>query len=205
MSLTDIQQNASSESDSLTDEEEEDIHLSLTGKIGKFLNPKNITITASTKKADGDDASARSLELLSSQNLMSFPSATLTWGRKLRTSSDFPTGKFKVMYINTETEQELKTFIRDTITVNSSISSGMQDFGAYFIGNLDIGEDGLYEFALSQSQAKTRVILNNRVILQSDTDQSIQVKLMQGSYRIEVEFQNDADILQDFKLNYTKL
>ncbi len=123
-------------------------------------------------------------------------SAATTWGARLNPSGDIPTGRFQAFYINTrQPQQVIATETVDNIAINyirddfHGIESG--DFGGYWVGNLMFEEPTVKRISVSQSWAKSRVLIDGRVLYEGGSDQSVLYRFEPGVHKLEVEYVNN--------------
>ncbi|GGE49958.1 hypothetical protein GCM10007421_25330 [Halopseudomonas oceani] len=122
--------------------------------------------------------------------------AASTWGSRLNPSGDIPTGQFQAFYINTKQPQQvIATETVDNIAINyvrddfHGIESG--DFGGYWVGNLMFEEPTVKRISVSQSWAKSRVLIDGRVLYEGGSDQSMLYRFEPGVHKLEVEYVNN--------------
>jgi len=141
--------------------------------------------------------------------LSSFPQIQKTWGNNLNPGGDIPQTWFKSVYFNTETQEVWKTEIQESIYVYEVWGNDIYDLGVYFTGQIEILEDGVYEFVTSESWSSTRAILDGRDVSSRLRSAEKTIALTAGTYTLEVEFINDwhvadfAFALQNYKTKYT--
>ena len=71
-----------------------------------------------------------------------------------------------------------------------------EDAGVYIAGYIHIETAGGYSFSLTQSGGEAELILDERRILEVTEDAEISVYLESGSYLLELQYENNAEILE---------
>ncbi len=128
--------------------------------------------------------------------LEDYPKATSTWGDVLNPTQTVPDEGFQAYYINTNRP---KTVIASEKTKNVAIDYAFNgfhnikadDFGGYWVGKINIPEDGLYRLSARQSHSQTRILIDKHIVFSSDDKDSSVVRLQKGSYTLEVEYINN--------------
>ena len=138
-------------------------------------------------------------------DLSSFPIAKNPWSTRFPTRS-VPKNSYQAYYINTK---QPDTIVSKTIVPQVAISYAWddggtfkivsEDFGGYWVGNIDITTDGNYEVSTAESWSESRVIINSREI-KTQRKGSVPVYLKKGTYTVEVEFVNNWHTT-DFSMN----
>lgn len=133
--------------------------------------------------------------------LTDFKDAGTTWWANLNPTGEIIPGKFKAIYFDSESQKVSKTLVQDDISINRLRAD--KSFGAYFVGEIEIKEQNLYEFFISQSWADSRVILDGKEIMRSWGKTTIPISLNPGKYMLEVEFLNNWHVI-DFAVGYSQ-
>lgn len=122
--------------------------------------------------------------------------AESTWGKYLNPKNTIPTNKFKAFYINTNKPKKLiASEIVDKVSINyawdkfHAIKS--EDFGGYWVGNFTYEKESPIEISISQSWAKTRVIIDGIVIYEGGSNTKVPYTFKKGKHKIEVEYVNN--------------
>lgn len=123
-----------------------------------------------------------------------------SWAEPLGATEDIPTGTFKAYYFDIYNPDQPKfSGIVEDVAVNSSgkiqtNSAGSlvyqhgiipENFGAFWIGNIALDEDKEMEINIDQSNATTRVLIDNKVIKER------KILLKKGLHKIEIEHVNN--------------
>jgi len=128
--------------------------------------------------------------------LYSFPKVTSTWGDKLNPGKSIPPSGFNAFYLDTTNGHRViaRENVND-ISVNYSWSEfhniKSEDFGAYWVGKISLEQAGVKQFTISQSRAKSRLIVDGHLVYEGGTKKSMLLQLDQGEHIIEVEYIND--------------
>ncbi len=138
--------------------------------------------------------------------LEDFSKATKTWGSKLNPTGKVPKQGFSAYYLNTNnpgtviSKAEVKS-----IGINYSYSDfhdiNSKDFGAYWVGKTTVDQATIKTITVSQSWAKTRLLINGAIVYEGGSDQEIQVQFEPGEYLIEVEYVNNWHTTE-FSVNF---
>ncbi|MDD2828119.1 MAG: hypothetical protein PHW18_00940 [Sulfuricurvum sp.] len=119
-----------------------------------------------------------------------------TWGKHLNPLGTMPRNRFKAFYINTKepnkviaTEEVPKVSINYPWDQFHGIKS--EDFGGYWVGDYYYPEETTMEISLEQSWAKSRVIIDGRVVYEGGNSTSFPYTFKKGSNKIEVEYVNN--------------
>lgn len=125
-----------------------------------------------------------------------YPTAETTWGKDLNPGGDLPTNKFKGFYLNTnEPTKVIATEIADVAGINYSWSDfhgiNSQDFGAYWAGNFEFNEDQDQLIVFRQSWAKSRIVIDDKIVYDGGDNKSVYYKFTKGLHKIEIEFTNN--------------
>lgn len=137
--------------------------------------------------------------------LSSFPTAKNPWSTRF-TPTSVPKNSYQAYYINT---RQPNTIVFKAVVPQVAISYAWddggtfkiasEDFGGYWVGNIDIAADGNYEVSTAESWSESRVIINGREI-KTQTEESVPVYLKKGTYKVGVEFVNNWHTT-DFAMN----
>jgi tetratricopeptide (TPR) repeat protein len=119
-----------------------------------------------------------------------------TWGKYLNPENSIPTNKFKAFYINTTAPKNIiASEIVDMISVNYPYKKfhniDSKDFGAYWVGNFTFAKDTKMQMNISQSWAKTRIIIDNLIVYEGRGNAEIPFNFKRGTHKIEVEYINN--------------
>lgn len=103
-----------------------------------------------------------------------------SWAAPLRATKDIPTGAFKAYYFDIFTPGQPKfSGIVENVSINSSGRTKLnseatarvdeygiipENFGGFWIGNIDLGEDKELEVNIDQSNSATRLLIDDKVI-----------------------------------------
>ncbi|UZE95438.1 hypothetical protein [Alkalimarinus alittae] len=125
-----------------------------------------------------------------------FPQANRTWGDKFNPNNDIPSKGFRAYYFDTsEPTQVIARELVDGVKINyiynkfQNIRS--QDFGAYWVGTVKLDKSETKQIAISQSWAKTRLIIDGRIVYEGGSDKEILLTLAEGNHLVEVEYVNN--------------
>lgn len=119
-----------------------------------------------------------------------------TWGKYLNPKNDVPANRFKAFYINTnDPKNVIASETVEMISVNYPYNKfhdiDSQDFGAYWVGNYTFNQETGMQINISQSWAKTRVIIDGLIIYEGGNNAEIPFTFKKGTHKIEVEFMNN--------------
>ena len=122
--------------------------------------------------------------------------AESTWGDYLNPNGKLPTKGFLAFYINTNEPRKLIfNEAVDDIAINYAWDQfhgiKSEDFGAYWVGNLDFKQKEIMRFAISQSWAKARILIDGAVLYEGGGDKELLFSFEPGVHRIEVEYVNN--------------
>lgn len=125
-----------------------------------------------------------------------YPLAQNTWGDTLNPTNQMPTSGFDVYYINTnQPTQVIARSHSNRIAINYAWADfygiPSEDFGGYWVGKLNVPTTALYQFAIDQSWAKTRIIIDRRVIFEGGGKDTPTIELSAGTHTLEVEYINN--------------
>lgn len=127
-----------------------------------------------------------------------------TWGDSLNPTGKFPQGKFSAVYFNTETKKVIKSITTNTISISRYMEYDQMDkLWVYFVWKIQIPEDGIYDFSVSQSWANTRLILDKKLFIEPNGNSVRSIELKKWEYLAEVEFLNQWHVV-DFSVNFEK-
>lgn len=137
--------------------------------------------------------------------LSSFPSAKNSWSNRF-TATSIPKNSYQAFYFNTK---QPNTVVAKVVVPQVAISYARDDggafkiksddFGGYWVGNIDISADGNYEVSTAESWSESRVIISGREV-KTQRDESVLVYFKKGTYKVEVEFVNNWHTT-DFAMN----
>ncbi len=122
--------------------------------------------------------------------------AGTTWGRILNPTGEAPLGAFKAVYINTQSPRDIvaSETVRD-IAINYAWADfhgiKSEDFGAYWVGRIDVRKDEERVLELSQSWAKSRVFIDGQLVFEGGQSVRKPVRLTKGRHLVEVEYINN--------------
>jgi len=129
-------------------------------------------------------------------DLSSFPIAKNPWSTRFPVSS-IPKNSYQAFYFNT---RQPNTVVAKAIVPQVAISYDLdnegafkimsEDFGGYWVGNIDIAADGNYEVSTAEGWSESRVIIDGREV-KTQKDESILVYFKKGTYKVEAEFVNN--------------
>lgn len=133
------------------------------------------------------------LEFLKNGGLVKVES---TWGKYLNPNDVIPENRFKTFYINTNIPKKIiASEIVDSVSVNYSYKDfhgiNSKDFGAYWVGNFTFTKNTTLQLNISQSWAKTRVIIDNLIVYEGGNNAEIPFNFVKGTHKIEVEYMNN--------------
>lgn len=142
---------------------------------------------------------ARESESLTPRNLDSFEKADATWKEQYAQNIVPPLGKFQAYYFNTDRpEMVVHSQLVDSVDLNFAWDEGpgftiaSENLGAYWIGQVTYTEAQNIELAVSQSWSEARVIIDGRVVYESERDSGWVALIMPaGSHVVEVEYANN--------------
>lgn len=122
--------------------------------------------------------------------------AKSTWGKYLNPENAIPTNKFKAFYIDTNHPKKLiASEIVDKVAVNYPWKDfhniDAKDFGGYWVGNFVFKEAKDQELSISQSWARTRIIIDGMVVYEGGSNKQFTHKFTKGIHKIEVEYVNN--------------
>ena len=66
-----------------------------------------------------------------------------------------------------------------------------KDFGGYWVGNFTYEKEEQMQISISQSWAKTRIIIDDMIIYEGGTNEQIPYTFRKGKHKIEVEYVNN--------------
>lgn len=141
--------------------------------------------------------SAKEEENDAPHEVTSAPVTQETWGDNLvKDKGLIPTGSFLAIYFRTSQPQQIiYTETVPKIAINYSRDEFQnihsKDFSAYWVGDFEFRTDDIREFHLSQSWAKTRILVDRKIIYDGGTSQIIPVRFSPGRHRIEVQYENN--------------
>ncbi len=149
---------------------------------------------------------------LSTDNLDDYVEAEKTWGDVLNPQHTIPEKGFQAYYININNPKAvMHSEVVERIALNEIRKPfhgiPTEYFGAYWVGNIHITKDGLYQLAVKEySENKTRVLLNRHVVFSPLNEDSAVLRLKKGTYTMEVEHITNYDYSSiDVLVNITPL
>nr|WP_298724396.1 hypothetical protein [uncultured Steroidobacter sp.] len=121
--------------------------------------------------------------------------AGTTWGAALNPAGYVPVGSFKAFYIR---KSQPRTVVASEVVPDVAINYAYdqfhgirsEDFGAYWVGRLEFESAETRMITVSQSWAKTRVIIDGNVVYDGGSDVSIPYEFSAGEHLVEVEYLN---------------
>ncbi|MFT7859672.1 MAG: hypothetical protein ABXS93_01920 [Sulfurimonas sp.] len=122
--------------------------------------------------------------------------AKKTWGKYLNPKNNIPINKFKAFYIDTNHPKKLiASEIVNKVAVNYPWKDfhniDAKNFGGYWVGNFIFKETKEQELSVSQSWARTRVIIDGMVVYEGGSNKKFKHKFTKGKHKIEVEYVNN--------------
>lgn len=122
--------------------------------------------------------------------------AKSTWGQYLNLSKTIPTNKFKAFYIDTNHPKKLiASEIVDKVAVNYPWKDfhniDAKNFGGYWVGNFVFSKTKEQELSISQSWARTRIIIDGMVVYEGGSNKEFKHTFTKGKHKIEVEYVNN--------------
>lgn len=122
--------------------------------------------------------------------------AKKTWGKYLNPTNKIPTNKFKAFYIDTNHPKKLiASEIVDKVAVNYPWKDfhniDAKNFGGYWVGNFVFKETKEQELSVSQSWARTRIIIDGMVVYEGGSNKVFKHTFTKGQHKIEVEYVNN--------------
>ncbi|WP_310441979.1 hypothetical protein [Sulfurimonas sp.] len=122
--------------------------------------------------------------------------AKTTWGEYLNQKNIIPTNMFKAFYINTNNPKEVissEEVKKISMNYNSNQFHNIdsKDFGGYWVGNFTYEKEEQMQISISQSWAKTRIIIDDMIIYEGGTNEQIPYTFTKGKHKIEVEYVNN--------------
>ncbi|WP_373036848.1 hypothetical protein [Sulfurimonas sp.] len=122
--------------------------------------------------------------------------AKTTWGAQLNPKNIIPTNKFKAFYINTNKPKKvIASQEMDKVSINYNSNHfhniDSKDFGGYWVGNFTYKKTEDMQISISQSWAKTRIIIDGMVIYEGTNNGQVPFTFTKGKHKIEVEFINN--------------
>ncbi len=133
---------------------------------------------------------------ITTRSIKAFPKADSTWGSKLTPEGKLPNSGFLAFYINTEKPEEV--IARDqveSISVNHIHSNfnniRSEDFGAYWVGSINIPKEKTVILAVSQGWAKSRIIIDGRIVYEGAHSKELPLQMEKGFHKVEVEYVNN--------------
>lgn len=137
--------------------------------------------------------------------LHDFPEATQSWSNSIQIGS-VPKNSYKAHYFNTKQPDTIvKSEIVPKVAVSYTWADGQgfkinsEDFGGFWIGDIDISSDGNYTISTAESWSESRVFIDDRLIKTQSRDE-VTLFLEEGTYRVEVEYVNNWHTT-DFAMN----
>jgi hypothetical protein len=122
--------------------------------------------------------------------------AKTTWGTQLNPKNIIPTNKFKAFYINTNKPKKvIASEEMNRISINYAYNYfhniNSKDFGGYWVGNFIYKKTENMQLNISQSWAKTRIIIDGMVVYEGTNNARVPFTFTKGKHKIEVEFINN--------------
>lgn len=124
-----------------------------------------------------------------------------SWAKPLGATEEIPTGKFKAYYFDIFNPGQPKFIgIVEDVAVNSSGRTQVnststasideygiipENFGAFWIGNIDLEEDKTMELNIDSGNSATRVLIDNKVVKNKE------ISLKKGLHKVEIEHVNN--------------
>lgn len=130
------------------------------------------------------------------KTLNDFPKANSTWAEKFNPSKEAPHSGFYAYYINTNNPAKvIAEETVDDVSINYAWDKfhhiHSQDFGAYWIGRINIPKKEVKTIAINQSWSKTRVIIDGHIVYEGGSNKELLLTLEQGNHLVEVEYINN--------------
>ena len=130
------------------------------------------------------------------KELDDFAKASSTWGEKFNSSKQVPEKGFYAYYINTNNPEQVinKETVSD-VSINyigdkfHNIKS--EDFGAYWVGRINLPKSEVKTIAVNQSWSKARLIIDGFIVYEGGSNKEILLNLEKGSHFVEVEYVNN--------------
>jgi hypothetical protein len=130
------------------------------------------------------------------KELDDFAKASSTWGEKFNASKQVPEKGFYAYYINTNKPSHVisKETVND-VSINypwddfHNIKS--EDFGAYWVGRINLPKSEVKTIAVNQSWSKARLIIDGFIVYEGGSNKEMLLKLEKGSHFVEVEYVNN--------------
>lgn len=130
--------------------------------------------------------------------LSDYPQVETTWGDKLNPNKTVPEHGFKAFYF--DSRYPSKVLHKETVK-EARISYSWSDFhdidsrnfGAYWVGTINLSQPEKYAFHVNQGRSKSRVIINGSVVHEA-TNKGVKnrfILLDKGKHFVEIEFMNN--------------
>ncbi|MEJ2413904.1 MAG: hypothetical protein P8Y22_01280 [Sulfurimonas sp.] len=122
--------------------------------------------------------------------------AKSTWGEYLNPKNIIPVNKFKAFYIDTNNPKKvIASETVEKVAVNYPWKDfhniDAKNFGAYWIGNFIFKKEKEQELSVSQSWAKTRIIIDGMVVYEGGSNKQFTHKFTKGKHKVEIEYVNN--------------
>jgi hypothetical protein len=118
------------------------------------------------------------------------------WGPEINPSGQAPENQWQAFYFSTgEPEVIVPGGVTNQIGLNASWDgvAGIEPetFAGYWVGNWNFLEPTVKEITVSQSWAKTRLIINGKIVFEGGSDESVEYLFESGNHLIEIEYLNN--------------
>lgn len=141
------------------------------------------------------------------RNINHFPKAASTWGEKFNPGGQLPDIGFHVYYLNTNNPEKMIAQDQvEAISVHYSWSElhniKSEDFGAYWVGSIELPEAKNFRIGINQGWSRCRLIIDGALVFNGESEKEILLHLDEGSHKIEVEYINNWHTT-DFSVSFS--
>lgn len=128
--------------------------------------------------------------------LADFPQANSSWGKEFNPSKDVPEQGFSAYYFNSNQPTKVISHEQvESISINYAWNDfhniKSEDFAGYWVGRINIDKPQVMNIAISQSRAKTRLIIDGAVVFEGTSKKEIPIQFEKGEHIVEVEHINN--------------
>lgn len=153
-------------------------------------------VLLSLLRPDNSGSAQHQVEPVEPIDTTSLLSVGETWSDHLiRPSDEIPIDSYLAIYFRTSQPDTIvyrenvpKAVINYPWSDFQNINS--DEFGGYWVGDFDFEEEEVRSFHISQGHAKSRILVNRRVIYEGSGSRVIPVKFTAGRHRIEIQYVN---------------
>ncbi|WP_320043850.1 hypothetical protein [uncultured Desulfobacter sp.] len=125
-----------------------------------------------------------------------YPKALKTWGNALNPTGKFSKNGFSAFYINTNNPNNIiYSEMVDDISINYAWDKfrgiKSEDFGGYWVGEIECKEQKPQQISINQGHSKTRLIIDNFIIYEGGSNKELIYDCKPGKHKVEVEYVNN--------------